>query len=218
MFILCSSSFNSNTSNADARSISLNLIVSPSFSFTPSDGDSTHPAPSSPKMAEGWSSNDADIVRAEDLSPMAASMRAFEFLAHIPPCIFTTYSADVFLRNLKGSPHAQEVQTRHFQALRREKRCTASMSSTTAYSRWDSGFRPSRAPRSHSFVASIHSAPWKSRRNRYGDHASGSTPICSPTEGEATLEPPLQVSLLDFMRILEVMLDECGSYTVACSG
>jgi hypothetical protein len=37
-------------------------------------------------------------------------MGLFDLLAHIPPCAFTTRSADVFLHNLKGSLHAQETK------------------------------------------------------------------------------------------------------------
>ncbi|KAF8331959.1 uncharacterized protein EI90DRAFT_3056036, partial [Cantharellus anzutake] len=228
------SSFSSNSIDGDARSLSLNLIVPPSFSFPPRNGDSTRPAPSSPKT-EG-SPSDADLVRAEDLSPMgvsvaegqlttthdrdptAASMRSFDLLAPIPSCPFATYySADVFLHNLKGSPHAQEVKLvtvkRFVEKNSVRHRCLVLLLTRDGIP--DFGLRVDRR-RDHTlsllrFVL------------RYGNSDATDTVTISRdthllsdprSKEEATLELPLQVSLFDFMRILEVVLDECGSYSL----
>ncbi|KAF8336540.1 uncharacterized protein EI90DRAFT_3046110 [Cantharellus anzutake] len=224
------SSFSSHSIDVDARSLSFNLIVPPSFSFTPSDGDptQTHPAPSSLKT-EGPSSNGADIVRAEDLPPMGisaaegqltiihdrnptvASMRSFDLLAHMPPCAFTTYSTDVFLRNLKGSPHAQEAKL--VTVKRFVKKNGARHRCLVLLTRDGIGLRVDRR-RDHTL-----SLPRFILRHGNSD-ATDTVTVSQDThllsdrrsKEEATLELPLQVLLLDFMRILEVVLDECHSY------
>ncbi|KAF8331964.1 uncharacterized protein EI90DRAFT_907044 [Cantharellus anzutake] len=224
------SSFSSNTINADVRSLSLNLIVPPSFSFPPSNGDSTHPAPSSPKT-EGSSSNDADIVRASDLSPMgisvaegqltiihdrdptAASMRSFDLLAHIPPCAFTTYSADVFLRNRKGSLHAQEAKLvtvkRFVKKNGTRHRCLVLLTRDGISLRVD---------RHRDHTLSLPRFILRLGNSDATDTVTMSRDTHLLTDRrlkeEATLELSLQVSLLDFMRILEVVLDECNSYSL----
>ncbi|KAF8331954.1 uncharacterized protein EI90DRAFT_3056008 [Cantharellus anzutake] len=144
---------------------------------------------------------------------MAASMRSFDLLAHMPPCAFTTYSTDVFLRNLKGSPHAQEAKLvtvkRFVKKNGTRHRCLVLLT------RDGIGLRVDRR-RDHTL-----SLPRFILRHGNSDATdtvtmSRDTQLLSDRrlKEEATLELPTQASLLDFMRILEVVLDECGSYSL----
>ncbi|KAF8331972.1 uncharacterized protein EI90DRAFT_3123065 [Cantharellus anzutake] len=226
------SSFNSTSINADARSISPNFILPLSFPLEVcSNGDSARPTPSS-HGTDGRSNNCSDTFKAEvtiegghlpkgedlvinDRHLAVPSLKLFDFLAHIPLCAFTTHSADVFLHILKGSPHAQEFK---IVAVKRFilKNATRHRCLVLLIARDGMPAFSLRIDRSRDHTLSLLQFVL-----RHGKSDAVDTVTVSRTthllydrrsKEEATLELPLPVSLLEFMRTLEVVLDECHSY------
>ncbi|KAF8331974.1 uncharacterized protein EI90DRAFT_3056112 [Cantharellus anzutake] len=208
----------SNGIDVGPRSISPNLIVPLPFPLKAcSNGDSTRPAPSLPGT-EGRSNNDADTPRAEDLISHyhhlgAPSMRLF--LAYIPPYAFTTHSADVFLHNLKGSPHAQEskiVTVKRFV----KKNATRHRFLVLLIARDGMPAFSLRIDRSRDHTLPLLQFVLCHGKSDAADTVTVSGPTHLLFDGrskeESMLKLPLPVSLLEFMRILEVVLDECHSY------
>ncbi|KAF8331976.1 uncharacterized protein EI90DRAFT_3056118 [Cantharellus anzutake] len=224
-----SSSFSSDI-NVDVRPTSTNLTLPHSFplKLARSDHDLTHDAPFT--LEEGDRTKDTLTVRAEDDPPVGVSVAEgciiqdvhvatapFDLLAFILPSAFTTYSADIFLRNLEGSLHAQETKIVTVKRLVKQN----------AVRHWylvllltrdgipDFGVRVDRF-RDHTL--SLLQFVLRRGKSDAVDTVtlSGDTHLLydGRSKEEATLELPQPVSFLDFMRILGVVLDECNSYSL----